>query len=195
VFPQYKLKTLLIGFVIVSVLLCIYVIFRPPANPEDQEGWDWGRVIRSKQALEVIESPDKITVSAIEPVLETDISDFESESKIIVVQTLVLKNPELINKLTEALVEIGKRRKKVEFSALVEYDIRLDFSRASSTVHVYVSFLNPDYPFFAVFERSFLVGRYMEAPSFIKIAEEVCDELLAKTSAASPPVGGNLSGN
>ena len=66
-YPQYSLKTLLISFVFISLFLCLCVLFWPPANPEDQEGWDPLRIIRSKQALEVLESADKVTFYSIEP--------------------------------------------------------------------------------------------------------------------------------
>jgi len=169
---RFKLKTLLLSFALISLFLCVCVLCWPAADPRSQEGWDVARVIKSKQALDVIESPDKITVSVIERVNGNQVGDLGMDSK-IVAGPFVVKDPELIAELSESLAEVGKQRVLSSISAAVAYNIRLEFSRASSKIHVYVTISPPDFPFFSVYERGYYVGRDYDAHRFFTTVQDI----------------------
>jgi len=170
---KYSLNRLLIAIAFVSLALGIYKFYFPRTfRPQDQEGWDGARVIPSKQALEVIESPDRITVSVIERVLVDQVVNLGTDSK-IVAGPFVLKDPELSAELSESLAEVGKQRKLSSIATFSDYNIRLEFSRASSTIHVYVTISPSDFPFFSVIERGYHVGRHYDAHRFFTTVQDI----------------------
>jgi len=193
-FPQYKLKTLLIGFVIVSVLLGSYVLFGPPANPRNQEGWDGSRVIRSQKALEIIESPEKITAYAMK-FRETVSGRGPDAGQDIIAGPYVLQNPDLIKELTDNLLMVGKQQKLSTVFALVSFDLKLKFSRGYSPIFVYVNFKNPDLNMFEVYERGYYVGRHYEAPGLFKVAKEIHALTLANGTDMTAPASETPSSN
>ena len=117
IFLRYKLKTILICFAYISLFLCFFILFGPPANPRNQESWNGARVIQSKRALEIIESPETITAYAIESAADgkSGVGHPGLEYNTIA-GPYAIRNPKLAREASESLAAIGNQKKKMWMS-------------------------------------------------------------------------------
>lgn len=167
---RFGLKTLLVVFVCVSLIFGVCKLYWP-VRPQDQEGWEWTRIIQSKQALEIIESPDKVTAFELELIKE-----WGGDS---VLDYKVLKGPyildaQLSEEIAACLASAGRQNFQSFRTFIPEFDLKLDFERGSSVIAVYVDI---DTPRFEVYERNYFVGRQWNAPDFFELAKEVLSKV------------------
>ena len=174
-FTRYRLTSVLFVLTIAGLLLGLWKVNNPTVHPPQlPEGWDYVRVIMSRQALDIIGSPEIIRAYAIRRLPYAPTHAFNGEEDYESIGGPWFVTETIAKELSARLYELGQARGGVGQSHIAIYDLKLEFVSSSSQVNVYVCTSNHE---FVAFMEGAVIGKGYEETEFYAWASVVLSKV------------------